>query len=151
MYFPSNLLSSHVLRSTLTKGQSDEVARLLQLFQRAAVEGFDSEGQGARLNIESEARLLVEIEDIHDELIILRMVLKDQESVTDQLSKLLDPMGYDRNQQPRFYARHLSVKENRLLKSHLQRIDNMEKMTQKTAKTVRSPRYSVHFSQMFSF
>lgn len=83
-----------------------------------------------------EAKLLVEIEDIHDELIILRMVLKDQQTMTKELSKLLDPLGSDRNQQPKFYARHLSVKENRLLESHLQRIDNMEKMTQKTAKTV---------------
>jgi hypothetical protein len=140
------MLVSRIPRVPLIKEQSDEVARLLQMFQRAAVEGFDSEG---RLNIESEARLLVEIEDIHDELIILRMVLKDQESVTDQLSKLLDPLGYDRNQQPRFYARHLSVKDNRLLKSHLQRIDNMEKMTQKAAKTVCSLRCSMHFSKIF--
>ncbi|KAI0448320.1 hypothetical protein F5B21DRAFT_149359 [Xylaria acuta] len=114
----------------------NSVARLLKLFQRAAHANFhDVEPQ---LNIQEEAKLLVEIEDIHDELIILRIVLKDQETVTTELGRFLDPPGSDQNQQPKPYARHLSAKENRLLRSHLRRIDNMEKMTRKTAKTLRS-------------
>ncbi|KAI0183369.1 hypothetical protein EV127DRAFT_447236 [Xylaria flabelliformis] len=115
---------------------SDRVAHLLKLFQRAAHANFhDVEPQ---LNIQEEAKLLVEIEDIHDELIILRMVLKDQETVATEIDRFLDPPGSDPNQQQKPYAKVVSAKENRLLKSHLQRIDNMEKMTQRTVKSLRS-------------
>ncbi|KAI0545222.1 hypothetical protein F4679DRAFT_485269 [Xylaria curta] len=112
---------------------SDRVAHLLKLFQKATIESFhDVEKQ---LNILKEAKLLVEIEDIHDELIILRMVLKDQKTVTTELGKLLDS---EQNQQSNPRTRRPSVKEDQLLENHLQRIENMEKMTQKTAKTLRS-------------
>jgi hypothetical protein len=105
------------------------------MFQHAAKVSFNEVEQ--QLKILDEAELLVEVEDIYDELFILRKVLQDQQNVTEELSKLLDPLGLDRNQQPKSYTRQLSVKENRLLETHLQRIDNMEKMTDKNAKTVR--------------
>lgn len=112
------------------------MARLLKEFQDAAAESF-SEVEG--LQIKKEAKLLVEIEDIHDELSILRMVLKDQQAVTNGLSKLLDPGRRNRNNnntQANFDVRHLSTEGNRLLENHLERIDTMERMTQKTSKTV---------------
>ncbi|KAI1488553.1 hypothetical protein F5X96DRAFT_680423 [Biscogniauxia mediterranea] len=72
-----------------------------------------------QLSIEVEAGLLVEIEDIHDELIILEC-------------GVLDPPDYDPNHN--FYGEYLSLKGNRLLGTHLQRIETMENMTRKTNK-----------------
>ncbi|KAI1344734.1 hypothetical protein F5Y15DRAFT_363302 [Xylariaceae sp. FL0016] len=112
---------------------SDRVAQLLYEFQLAASVNYKE--VHAKLDIQSEAELLVEIEDIHDELLILKMVLKDQQVVLKSLSDVLDPQGHDQQKrQP--YAQYLSVKENRLLGSHLHRVDMMENMTRKTAKTV---------------
>ncbi|KAI0107804.1 hypothetical protein GGR51DRAFT_142245 [Nemania sp. FL0031] len=115
---------------------SDSVAQLLRSFQHTVAEGFDEVEE--QLSINQETKLLVEIEDIHDELIILRMVLNDQRAVAKKLSELLDPLGYDQNKQSKAQTRLLSAKENPVLERHLQRIDMMEKMTEKTAKALRS-------------
>ncbi|KAI0592859.1 hypothetical protein F4775DRAFT_60436 [Biscogniauxia sp. FL1348] len=116
-------------------GRSDQAARRLKSFCRAAA-FLSGEEVKRQLSIEVEAGLLVEIEDIHDELIILKMFLKDQQAILQDLSNVLDPPGYDPNHN--FYGEYLSLKGNRLLGTHLQRIETMESMTRKTTKTIRS-------------
>ncbi|GAW20882.1 hypothetical protein ANO14919_103950 [Xylariales sp. No.14919] len=96
---------------------SDRVNHLLKSFQTSAVAGFDD--VETQLSIHEETELFVELEDIQDELVILRAVLKDQESVTEELGKILDLLGLDRNQRPKM-------------------IDSMERMAKKTAERLRS-------------
>ncbi|KAI0159825.1 hypothetical protein GGR57DRAFT_438674 [Xylariaceae sp. FL1272] len=108
---------------------SDRVARLLREFQVLATEGFaDAE---KHINIEEEAKLLVEIEDICDELTILKIVLDDQHSATTELSRQLDRLGG-------LPTGSISIRDNALRKSHMQRINTMEKITHKTTKTLRT-------------
>ncbi|KAH8205329.1 hypothetical protein TruAng_000576 [Truncatella angustata] len=109
---------------------SDRAATLLENFRRAAtsdMEDMEDNDYHTKFSIQKEARLLVEIEDIREELNILRVVLEDQSNKFEDMFDISEHQLYDDC---------LSVKDNRLLASHLQWIGTMEKMAKKTSKAL---------------
>lgn len=92
------------------------------------------------LGIQKEANLLVDIEDIYDELIILKMVLEDQLKTVRGCNKTLaerSSIGGGDSQ-----VGEASIAENGLIENRLQRIETMQVITRKTTKTVRKHRSS---------
>ncbi|KAK7227047.1 hypothetical protein V2G26_015050 [Clonostachys chloroleuca] len=75
------------------------------------------------MDITGETELMIEIEDILDELHILKMVLKDQESVIEDMNKSLREMAGDNQKSP--------AVETRVLENHLLRIMRMEEAARK--------------------
>ncbi|CAJ2502457.1 Uu.00g098510.m01.CDS01 [Anthostomella pinea] len=88
-----------------------------------------------QLSIQEEIDLLVEIEDIHDELIILKMVLKDLQAVLRDLGKTVDPLEYGTQRHPRDIAYSPTLGDDKSAVGQLQRIETMENMTRKTTQT----------------
>lgn len=85
------------------------------------------------IRIEQETKLLVEIEDIRDELGILRSVLGDQEGIVDELYPHL---GVDAAS----YTDHTAtqgLRGFRVLKSNLARLNRMDSLTTKAVQSVR--------------
>ncbi|PMD66047.1 uncharacterized protein K444DRAFT_701550 [Hyaloscypha bicolor E] len=80
------------------------------------------------LSISRETKLLVEIKDIRDELSILKMVLKDQETTMTQMWGIIEDAKIKpgKEQDP-----HASYKRNRILEIHLFRIKKMEELANK--------------------
>ncbi|KAH9906808.1 hypothetical protein F4778DRAFT_723465 [Xylariomycetidae sp. FL2044] len=115
---------------------TDRATWLLRLFKVAAEVSFERVQE--QLGIADEAQLLVEIEDIQDELSILRMVLTDQQAILRGLGRTWDQIGHDRHHYPASQADYLSLDENRVLGNHLHRINTMEKIARKTTKTLLS-------------
>lgn len=90
------------------------------------------------IKIEPETRLLGEIEDIRDELSILRLVLEDQRAVTEELDILLDHSSPPDNvDATTARVKNYTLKDNRVLKSHLARIERMETLTNRSVQSVR--------------
>lgn len=81
------------------------------------------------MDITGETELMIEIEDIQDELHILKMVLKDQESVIEDMNKSLREMAGDNQKSP--------AVETRVLENHLLRIMRMEEAARKADTSVR--------------
>lgn len=90
----------------------------------------------SHLNIQEEAELLVEIEDIHDELLILKMILVHQLTTVREVNKILAQQSTPEDGGSQ--SDRLSIAENSLIENRLLRIESMQKMTIKTTKTVRS-------------
>lgn len=67
---------------------------------------------------------LIEVQDIYDELEILRMVLKDQDDTLEELSKNLPKDGTT------------SLAGSKVIAAHIFRIDRMQKIAKTTRKTV---------------
>lgn len=89
------------------------------------------------ISIEHETKLLVEIEDIRDELGILRLILEDQQSVVNNLDDLLTPSEPVEDTNPGTNGRKEHVlKGNRVLQSHLARASRMETLTARSIQSV---------------
>lgn len=88
------------------------------------------------IRIEAETNLLVEIEDIRDELGILRLVIEDQKFVIDDLEKILSPDS-DEAFHPAHVRKDHILKDNRVLESHFARIKRMEGLTARAIQSVR--------------
>lgn len=98
------------------------------------------------LDIKKETAMLVEIKDISDELDILKIVLdeqkktlEDMDQVTKNLTKKTPTAMITRDES-------LSLGNNRVLESHLYRIEKMKKMTEKSHLGVSTPPLQ-HFSE----
>ncbi|KAH6955850.1 hypothetical protein BKA56DRAFT_231914 [Ilyonectria sp. MPI-CAGE-AT-0026] len=89
------------------------------------------------IRIEAETNLLVEIEDIRDELGILRLVIEDQKFVIDDLEKILSPDS-DEAFHPAHVRKDHILKDNRVLESHFARIKRMEGLTARAIQSLRS-------------
>ncbi|KAI0021956.1 hypothetical protein F4780DRAFT_259030 [Xylariomycetidae sp. FL0641] len=115
---------------------SNVSTQLLQEFRRAAAFSDIIEVNiEEQLSIHRETELLVEIEDIQEELLILKMVIKDQQAVLYELGKSLDDRTMSESE---VHSESASLIESRLLASHVQRIDNMDKMARKARKMILS-------------
>lgn len=90
-------------------------------------------------NIEVETKLLGEIEDIRDELSILRLVLEDQKRVAEELDALLGHQGRSDDVEDALAGEksYYTLKKNRVLENHLARIDRMEALTKRSIQSVR--------------
>lgn len=89
------------------------------------------------IKIEEETRLLGEIEDIRDELGILKLVLNDQKSVTEDLDTLLGALEEDDVEHGSSNATDpRALKDNRVLTSHLARIERMEVAADRSIESV---------------
>ncbi|KAI0387550.1 hypothetical protein F5Y04DRAFT_240482 [Hypomontagnella monticulosa] len=91
---------------------ADRVAMLLTQFRASIM-------QGAVPGLVMETETLIEVEDMRDELNILRMVLEDQKVVLEDFAKTFDPS---------------SSGQNRVLELHLYRIKKMETVADRTSK-----------------
>ncbi|KAI0895389.1 hypothetical protein F4806DRAFT_80154 [Annulohypoxylon nitens] len=91
-------------------------------------------------NIEVETKLLGEIEDIRDELSILRLVLEDQKRVAEELDTLLGHQGPSNDAEDALAGEksYYTLKKNRVLENHLARIDRMEALTKRSIQSIRS-------------
>lgn len=74
----------------------------------------------------AETGMLVEVEDIRDELSILKMVLEDQKRVLEKMTKAFELSGIEVS----------PLEHNRVLESHLYRIKKMETVADRTSKMV---------------
>lgn len=94
------------------------------------------------IRIEPETKLLGEIEDIRDELSILRLVLEDQKSIAEELDTLLDDPSSPEDPviatNTTAADQSYTLKGNRVLKSHLARIERMENLTKRSIQSVRN-------------
>lgn len=90
------------------------------------------------IRIEEETKLLAEIEDIRDELGILKLVLSDQQSVTEELETLLGPAEpqEDPDDDSESTVNTHTLKENRVLLSHLARVARMEVAADRSIESV---------------
>jgi hypothetical protein len=88
------------------------------------------------IRIEEETKLLVEIEDVRDELGILRRVLEDQKAVAEELDGLLDHSTFPRDLDD-LDDKSFTLTSNRVLESHLARIKRMEGLTERSIQSVR--------------
>jgi len=93
------------------------------------------------LDIKKETALLVEVKDISDELDISKTVLdnqkktmKDMDRVTQELTKGSTTTATSKDE-------NFSLESNRVLESHLYRIQKMKTMTENSYKGVSSPLY----------
>ncbi|KAK0705583.1 hypothetical protein B0H67DRAFT_387126 [Lasiosphaeris hirsuta] len=112
---------------------ADQAAQRFQKFRHSA-SSVDIARRIARsnLSIGPETDLLIEIEDIHDELSILQMVLQDQRETTQNLNRVLgrhskqaaDPYSID----------YGTLENNRILEGHLSGIKKMMAIAKKTSK-----------------
>jgi hypothetical protein len=80
------------------------------------------------MSMSRETKLLVEIKDIRDELSILKIVLKVQETIMSQMWGIVEEakIKLGKEQDP-----HASYKCNRILEIHLFRIKKMEGLANK--------------------
>lgn len=103
------------------------------------------------MQINDEVDLLVEIEDILDELHVLKVVLTDQSMVMHELSETISKASVTTTAKSK--DANLSVGDNRVLKAHLTRIEQMEGRAKKTHKTVRAKNFILleNFTDLFSF
>ncbi|EPE36603.1 Ankyrin repeat-containing protein [Glarea lozoyensis ATCC 20868] len=84
----------------------------------------------AIFEITTETKLLVEIKDIRDELGILQLVISDQLEVMKGFSHLsVTNSGFEQTHSP---SDLYSMQPNKVLESHLHRINKMEKLVEKT-------------------
>ncbi|RYP00330.1 hypothetical protein DL766_007159 [Monosporascus sp. MC13-8B] len=91
------------------------------------------------IKIEPETKLLGEIEDIRDELGILRLVLEDQKGVAEELDALLDhPRSPDDAGNGTTRDKRYTLKRNPVLESHLARIERMETLSKRSIQLIRS-------------
>ena len=68
------------------------------------------------------------MKDIRDELSILKMVLNDQETTMKEMDMIIEEAKAELSIEP---ASHVSHKRNRILESHLFRIEKMEELANK--------------------
>lgn len=87
------------------------------------------------LNIASEIDLLVEIEDIQDELHILKVVLRDQKRTLRQLDDILI-QGKKRHSPARNEGEVDSMIDTSCIEHHTARITEMEKLAEKAHESV---------------
>jgi hypothetical protein len=116
--------------------QIDKEAQCLQEFTDSLNE------ESVILDIKKETALLVEIKDISDELDILQIVLDDQKKTMEDMARVIGKVKTgtittDEN---------LSLEHNRVLDSHLYRIQKMKKMTENSYHGVSTPSPLLHSS-----
>lgn len=93
------------------------------------------------LDIKKETALLVEIKDISEELDILQIVLDDQKETMEDMAKVTREITKGTVTTVISKDEILSLGHNRVLYSHLYRIQKMKKMTENSYKGVSpSPR-----------
>lgn len=88
------------------------------------------------IKIEQETKLLGEIEDIRDELGILRLVLEDQKAVAEELDDLIHSGSVDDMEIGTNGDKERALKGNRVLESHLARIERMETLAKRSIQSV---------------
>lgn len=95
---------------------------------------------GRSIRIDEETKLLGEIEDIRDELGILRVVLSDQKTVTEELEALLGTLGPedDTEDGSSDTTYDHTLKGNRVLSHHLARIDRLEILADRSIESASS-------------
>ncbi|OAQ78569.1 ankyrin repeat containing protein [Purpureocillium lilacinum] len=111
---------------------ADRLREFRELLDATALTGEFLSAEDIR--IEQETKLLVEIEDIRDELGILRSVLGDQEGIVDELYPHL---GVDAAS----YTDHTAtqgLRGFRVLKSNLARLNRMDSLTTKAVQSLRT-------------
>ncbi|ETS83665.1 hypothetical protein PFICI_05541 [Pestalotiopsis fici W106-1] len=109
------------------------VTHLLRLFKDRATNDKGDNLQG-HIDIQEEANLLVEIEDIHDELMILEKILEDQKSFMQDFGMTLtDATTSDDGND--HISNSLPVEDHFIIENHVQRVDSMLKSTEKTKNT----------------
>jgi hypothetical protein len=97
--------------------------------------GQDEVKAGDVLNIKEETAHLVEIRDIRDELSILQLVLNDQKEKLEEFNSLIARESkFDTGDQKSSSA--LPKRENKVLESHLHRIEKMITLSKNTYKAV---------------
>jgi hypothetical protein len=109
--------------------QNDKAANYLRQFKVAMSEFKRGVRSHEDLDITDETELLIEVDDILDELHVLKMVLTDQKTVIEDMNKTLkiaagQPLG------------QASV-ETRTLANHMLRVEQMEHAAKKADKSVR--------------
>ena len=105
-----------------------------------AMARFGSTDSKALFNISVETNLLVEIRDIRDELAILQMVLTDQQKTLEEFSQVVS-LGNDSESEATGLTpgTHSSlITHNKVLESHLYRVEKMDKLAEKTYNSVRN-------------
>ncbi|KAF3003288.1 Ankyrin-2 [Neopestalotiopsis sp. 37M] len=115
---------------------SNSAADLLRLFKLRAARPNGDDIQDY-LDIQAEADLLVEIEDIHDELMILEKVLDDQKSIMREIGvTLMDSTSTSDDDE--LDSTSFPVGDHLIIEDHLQRVKSMLKSTEKTKNTLLS-------------
>lgn len=89
-----------------------------------------------QIRIEQETRLLGELEDIRDELGILRLVLEEQKEVAEDLETLLGHPESVGDIEGARRDKGSTLKDNRVNTSHLTRIERMEIATKRSIESV---------------
>ena len=91
----------------------------------------DEKGSDNLLDISKEIGHMIEIDDVFDELRTLESVLREQETVVDELNLALRGASGSR-------GRRVNYVKTKTLLSHLRRIGQMEKTAGKAVKSVSS-------------
>jgi len=91
------------------------------------------------LDIKKETAMLVEIKDISDELDILKIVLDEQKKTMEDMDRVTKELTKERPKTTITKDENLSLENNRVLESHLYRIEKMVKMAEKSYMGVSSP------------
>lgn len=91
------------------------------------------------LDIKKETALLVEIKDISDELDILKIVLDDQKKTMKDMDRVTQELTKGTGITAATKDENLSLENNRVLESHLYRIQKMKMMTENSYKGVSPP------------
>jgi len=76
--------------------------------------------------------MLMEIKDISDELDILKIVLNEQKKTMKDMDRVTKKLTKERPTNAITKDENLSLENNRVLESHLYRIEKMKKMTEKS-------------------
>ncbi|KAI0840804.1 hypothetical protein F5Y06DRAFT_261804 [Hypoxylon sp. FL0890] len=111
---------------------ADRAAQQLEYFRTSIAWGIAPGGDEPQLDLVAETEILVEVEDIRDELNILKTVLEDQKVVLEDLTKafrLVSGKPTDSSD-----VKLPSQEQNRILENHLYRIRKMETIADRTSK-----------------
>jgi hypothetical protein len=104
--------------------KNDTAVRSLEKFKNSL---HSPSAAKSHLDIRFDIASLVEVQDIIDELGILRMVLKDQKNTVDEMKKIFASKGSAR------------WDENKVAASHEHRIETMERISKDTKQSVVAP------------
>ncbi|KAI1409325.1 hypothetical protein F5Y13DRAFT_92301 [Hypoxylon sp. FL1857] len=112
---------------------ADRAAQQLEYFRTSITLGrITPDNDAHRSDLVVETEILVEVEDIRDELNILKTVLEDQKVVLEGLTKTF--RLFSSEQADSSNSKFPPLEQNRILESHLYRIKKMETIADRTSK-----------------
>ncbi|KAI0152258.1 hypothetical protein F4776DRAFT_659182 [Hypoxylon sp. NC0597] len=111
---------------------ADRAAQQLEYFRISIARGIAPGNDAPQSDLVRETEILVEVEDIRDELSILKTVLEDQKVVLEDLTKAFRLVSNEQTDSPN--AKFPSQERNRILENHLYRIKKMETIADRTSK-----------------